>query len=105
MTTLGIIGAGHIGSQIARAALTAGYDVVIANSRGPETLSDLVARKKIPPKVLVVHRFTQRMVTGYESIEKRPEVQIVMVMDGWGSPARKINTYRSFIQPIVELLV
>lgn len=43
MTTLGIIGAGHIGSQIARAALTAGYDVVIANSRGPETLSDLVA--------------------------------------------------------------
>lgn len=43
MTTLGIIGAGHIGSQIARAAVTAGYDVVIANSRGPETLADLVA--------------------------------------------------------------
>jgi predicted dinucleotide-binding enzyme len=44
MTTLGIIGAGNIGSQVARAALTAGYDVVIANSRGPETLSDLVAQ-------------------------------------------------------------
>ncbi|UNK70343.1 NAD(P)-binding domain-containing protein [Microbacterium sp. H1-D42] len=43
MTTLGIIGAGHIGSQVARAAITAGYDVVIANSRGPETLGDLVA--------------------------------------------------------------
>lgn len=43
MTTLGIIGAGHIGSQVARAAIAAGYDVVIANSRGPETLSDLVA--------------------------------------------------------------
>ncbi|SJN36332.1 Predicted dinucleotide-binding enzymes [Microbacterium esteraromaticum] len=43
MTTIGIIGAGHIGSQIARAAITAGYDVVIANSRDPETLSDLVA--------------------------------------------------------------
>jgi len=43
MTTLGIIGAGHIGSQIARAAISAGYDVVIANSRGPETLADLVA--------------------------------------------------------------
>ncbi|MGB3376345.1 MAG: NADPH-dependent F420 reductase [Microbacterium sp.] len=43
MTTLGIIGAGHIGSQVARAAVTAGYDVVIANSRGPETLADLVA--------------------------------------------------------------
>ena len=43
MTTIGIIGAGHIGSQVARAAITAGYDVVIANSRGPETLAGLVA--------------------------------------------------------------
>ncbi|MEJ3404755.1 NAD(P)-binding domain-containing protein [Rathayibacter sp. YIM 133350] len=43
MTTLGIIGAGHIGSQIARAPVANGYDVVIANSRGPETLANLVA--------------------------------------------------------------
>jgi predicted dinucleotide-binding enzyme len=43
MTTLGIIGAGNIGSQVARAAVANGYDVVIANSRGPETLADLVA--------------------------------------------------------------
>ncbi|NJI59743.1 MULTISPECIES: NADPH-dependent F420 reductase [Microbacterium] len=42
MTTLGIIGAGHIGSQVARVAVANGYDVVIANSRGPETLADLV---------------------------------------------------------------
>jgi predicted dinucleotide-binding enzyme len=43
MTTIGIIGAGHIGSQVARAAIAQGYDVVISNSRGPETLGDLVA--------------------------------------------------------------
>ncbi len=43
MTTIGIIGAGHIGSQVARAAIAVGYDVVISNSRGPETLTDLVA--------------------------------------------------------------
>lgn len=43
MTTLGIIGAGHIGRQVARVAVANGYDVVIANSRGPETLADLVA--------------------------------------------------------------
>ena len=43
MTTFGIIGAGHIGGQVARAAIGQGYDVVIANSRGPETLTDLVA--------------------------------------------------------------
>ena len=43
MTTIGIIGAGRIGSQVARAAIAHGYDVVISNSRGPETLGDLVA--------------------------------------------------------------
>src|SRR6187455_3719598 len=43
MKTLGLIGAGHIGSQVARLAVGSGYDVVISNSRGPETLSDLVA--------------------------------------------------------------
>jgi predicted dinucleotide-binding enzyme len=43
MTTIGIIGAGHIGRQIARKAVELGYDVVISNSRGPETLADLVA--------------------------------------------------------------
>lgn len=43
MTTLGIIGAGHIGSQVARAAIAAGYDVVIANSRDPQTLGGLIA--------------------------------------------------------------
>src|SRR3954468_12632310 len=40
--TIGLIGAGHIGSQVARLAVAQGYDVVISNSRGPETLSALV---------------------------------------------------------------
>jgi len=42
MSTIGLIGAGHIGSQIARLAVSHGYDVVISNSRGPDTLADLV---------------------------------------------------------------
>jgi len=42
MTTIGIIGAGHIGSQLARAFTRLGDEVVIANSRGPETLADLI---------------------------------------------------------------
>ena len=42
MKTIGLIGAGHIGSQIARLAVAHGYNVVISNSRGPETLSELV---------------------------------------------------------------
>jgi len=40
--TIGLIGAGHIGSQLARLAVRHGYDVVVSNSRGPETLQDLV---------------------------------------------------------------
>jgi 8-hydroxy-5-deazaflavin:NADPH oxidoreductase len=44
MTVVGIIGAGEVGSQIAIAAISNGYEVVIANSRGPETLKDLIDR-------------------------------------------------------------
>lgn len=43
MTTIGLIGSGNIGSTVARLAVAAGHDVVLSNSRGPETLRDLVA--------------------------------------------------------------
>src|SRR5947207_2549314 len=43
MATIGIIGAGKIGSQVARLAIKHGHDVVISNSRGPETLAALIA--------------------------------------------------------------
>jgi predicted dinucleotide-binding enzyme len=42
VTTIGFIGAGNIGGTVARLAVAAGYDVVVSNSRGPETLADLV---------------------------------------------------------------
>jgi predicted dinucleotide-binding enzyme len=42
MTTIGFIGSGHIGGTVARLAAAAGYDVVLSNSRGPETLKELV---------------------------------------------------------------
>lgn len=65
-------------------------------------LSKIVQDNNLPPKVLVVHRFTQNMVTGYANIRPTPEVQVVMDMDGWGSPAKKLNTYQQFIrlQPV-----
>jgi 8-hydroxy-5-deazaflavin:NADPH oxidoreductase len=44
MTTVGFIGSGHIGSTVARLSVTAGHQVVLSNSRGPETLKDLVAQ-------------------------------------------------------------
>jgi predicted dinucleotide-binding enzyme len=40
---IGIIGAGHIGSTLARRLTSLGHDVTVANSRGPETLKDVAA--------------------------------------------------------------
>lgn len=62
-------------------------------------LADIVKKYNLPPKILVVHRFTGPMVTNYKAIKLRPEVQIVMDMDGWGIAAKKVNTYRQFIYP------
>ncbi|MFZ3483551.1 NADPH-dependent F420 reductase [Sphingomonas sp. 3-13AW] len=44
MSTIGIIGAGEVGSHIARAAIASGYEVVLANSRGPQTLEELISQ-------------------------------------------------------------
>jgi predicted dinucleotide-binding enzyme len=52
MKTIGLIGAGHIGSQVARLAVANGYEVAISNSRGPETLADLIA--ELGPKARAV---------------------------------------------------
>lgn len=59
-------------------------------------LAELVKKNDLPPKILVVHRFTQAMVKDYKQIKLIPEVQFVIDMDGWGAPARKINTYKLF---------
>jgi len=62
-----------------------------------ELLSGIVKENNLPPKVLVVHRYTQKMVTNYSAIIPTPEVQMVMHMDGWGPKAKKIGTYKQFI--------
>lgn len=61
-------------------------------------LADIVKKYNLPPKVFVLHRFTKKMVTNSPSIKLRPEVQVVMHMDGWGEPELKKGTYRHFIQ-------
>lgn len=60
-------------------------------------LQELVKKHKLPPKVFVVHRFTRNMVTNAKSIVVRPEVQMVMHMDGWGPPWLKRDSYRDYI--------
>jgi 8-hydroxy-5-deazaflavin:NADPH oxidoreductase len=43
MTTIGIIGSGHVGSNLAKAAVAHGYNVVLSNSQGPDSLAGLVS--------------------------------------------------------------
>ncbi len=61
-------------------------------------LAKLVRKNNLPPKMLVIHRFTRPMVTNYKQITLRPEVQVVIDMDGWGHQARKMNTYKQFVE-------
>ena len=62
-------------------------------------LADLVNQYHLPPKILVVHRFTQNMVMNYKNIQPLPEVQIVIDMDGFGSKDLKKGTYTRVIYP------
>ena len=60
-------------------------------------LANIVKENNLPPKILVVHRFTNRMVTNSQNIIPLPDVQIVMDMDGWGGKPNKIKAYKDVI--------
>lgn len=62
-----------------------------------EYLAKLVQENNLPPKVFVIHRFTQGMIKNYQNIKLHPEVQIVIDMDGWGPPELKFGTHRHFV--------
>jgi hypothetical protein len=62
-------------------------------------LDGIVKDKQLPPKVLLVHRFTQNMVTHATAITPSADVQVIMNMDGWGPQANKIGTYNRFVVP------
>jgi hypothetical protein len=61
-------------------------------------LAGLVKQYDLPPKILVIHRYREGMVTNYKEIETIPEVQVVMNMDGWGAPAGKTSIYKEYIE-------
>ena len=60
-------------------------------------LAKLVTDKKLPPKILVVHRFTKPMLTNATKIKRDPRVQVVMHMDGWGPPSLKRDSYAAYV--------
>ena len=62
-----------------------------------DILAKLVRENNLPPKVIVIHRFTQGMVKGFKNIKTVPEVQVVIDMDGFGSKVLKRSTYLTYI--------
>ena len=72
------------------------YDAVDMNY-AIDYMAKLVKEYDLPPKVLVIHRYTQKMLTNYQNIKTVPEVQVVIHMDGWGGAAKKMNTYKQFV--------
>jgi hypothetical protein len=65
-------------------------------------LAKLVDENHLPPKILVIHRFTQKMLTNYRKIRPVPEVQVVINMDGFGPPWLKRDSYNAYerMQPV-----
>lgn len=72
------------------------YDAADINYAS-DYLTKLVKENNLPCKILIVHRFTQGMVTNYKNIKLHKEVQMVMNMDGWGEPELKKGTYRHYL--------
>jgi hypothetical protein len=61
-------------------------------------LAGIVAANNLPPKILIVHRFTRNMLTGAKNIQLDPRVQLVLNMDGWGNPWLKFDSYRDYVE-------
>jgi hypothetical protein len=60
-------------------------------------LTKLVDENKLPPKLLIVHRFTQSMLTNHEKITRDPRVQVIIDMDGFGPPHLKLDSYKAYV--------
>jgi hypothetical protein len=86
MKTTGVAPGGEIGSLDAS-------DINYA----AEYLAGIVKKYNLPPKILIVHRFTQHMITNARAIKPLPEVQIVIDMDGWGYKGKKLDSYKYFV--------
>jgi hypothetical protein len=63
-----------------------------------DELEKIMAAKRLPPKVVIVHQFTLAMLPDKKSIRPRPRIDLVLGMDGFGPPALKRATYRAVMR-------
>jgi hypothetical protein len=90
------IPSGHIPGEVVGTLDAAAIDGVV------RTLSELVASEHLPPKILIVHRFTDAMITNAWEISHDRNVQVITTMDGFGPPALKLAQYHAYVrdQPV-----
>jgi hypothetical protein len=62
-------------------------------------LSRIVRERRLPEKLLVVHRFTNDMIENEEALESHPGVALTVNVDGFGDRPIKIAKYRDFTRP------
>jgi hypothetical protein len=68
-----------------------------------ELLSEIALTNNLPPKILIVHQFEHEMIYNKDAITPMPGVDIVIDMDGFGTPEAKIGNYNIFVgQEFIE---
>ena len=85
------IPSGHVPGEVVGTLDGAAIDGVV------RTLSDIVAAEHLPPKILIVHRFTDNMITNAWEIAPNNNVQVVVTMDGFRPPSLKLAQYHSYV--------
>lgn len=63
-----------------------------------DVVESLVAARDLPPKVVIVHQFTLGMLPDKARIRTRPRIDLVLDMDGFGSPSLKRSSYRAVMR-------
>lgn len=87
------MGPGQVPAQVIGSSSAASINAV------RDYLSDLVKRKNLPDKLLMVHQFTLSMLPDRQNITPAPGVEIVFHADGFGGQAAKIGTWNTLAFP------
>ncbi len=61
-----------------------------------DRLSNLVQTRHLPPKILIIHRFLQEMLPDWQAIHLKPGVQVIITVDGFGTPQEKVGDYQVY---------
>ena len=91
----------HVGPGQVPGRVIGSVDASVVNRISAE-LADVVRRRRLPEKLLLVHQFTKNMVRRKGSLVRRPGVALTLNVDGFGDRPNKLAKYRSFSSEAVR---